>query len=70
MSTHPKLLGKIIRMCPGKASMSAGRLPAQTHSRADPYLAAFPSGISPGLLGKIIPSNSGIVPMTAGHLPI
>jgi hypothetical protein len=70
MSTHPKLLGKIIRMCPGSASISAGRLPVRTHSRADPDLADLPSGIGPGLLGKIIPSNSGIVPMTAGHLPI
>jgi hypothetical protein len=70
MSTHPKLLGKIIRMCPGSASMPAGRLPARTHGRAAPDLAAFPSGIDPSLLGKIIPSNSGIVPMTAGHLPV
>jgi hypothetical protein len=70
MSTHPKVLGKIIGTKLGIGSMMAGRLPARTCGRAEPELAYLPSGIHPELLGKIIPSSSGIVPMTAGHLPV
>jgi hypothetical protein len=70
MSTHPKLLGKIIGTNLGIRSMMPGRLPARTCGRAEPELAGLPTGIHPELLGKIIPLNSGIVPMTAGHLPV
>ena len=70
MSTHPKVLGKIIGTCPEISSMTAGRLPARTYGRADPELANLSSRIIPELLGKIIPWYSGIVPMTVGHLPV
>jgi hypothetical protein len=70
MSTHPKMLGKIIPSTAGLESMSAGHLPARARSSAEPELAYLPSGIYPEQLGNIFPCNSGLVPMTAGHLPV
>jgi hypothetical protein len=70
MSTHPKLVRKMLPSTPGLASMFAGRLPAWACGIAEPEHADLPSGIYPELLGKRFLSNSGIVPMTAGHLPV